>query len=287
MDNPSMILGGIAAVIVIAFVIYYVYNNEAKKKHRKKPHPSPGPAGEGVGSAMANAKAHGYDRYSSACGKGGWNNCYGYGTCDPQTGFETVESCGMMPVPKDCYFGDQDARYENLGSYVKSKYYTSGCISEGCNNDLASRSRCKKVDKPPYAERYGLSSADMMFPGPSEGCGDYCNMDVSRYDPCNIGMLACDPCKVSDDCHPFDDTVIDEPRDLAYLDGIRADGLTFVTTNFNQTTDLRGDIPVGIPQCALHADPNQCEACCYAPAGASLSTHGAFLSTVPYRGYVY
>ena len=284
MADNTMILGGLAVVIVIAFLIY-VYMKE-NKKHGKK-HGKKSSLPEGVGSAMANAKAHGYDRYSSACGKGGQNNCYGYGTCDPQTGFETTETCGMLPVPKDCYFGDQDARYENLGSYVKSKYYTSGCISEGCSNDLASRSKCNKVDKPPYAERYGLSSADMMFPGPSEGCGDYCNMDVSRYDPCNIGMLACDPCKVSDDCHPFDDTVIDEPRDLAYLDGIRADGLTFVTTNFNQTTDLRGDIPVGIPQCAIHADPNQCDSCCYAPAGASLSTHGAFLETKPYRGYVY
>ena len=112
-----------------------------------------------------------------------------------------------------------------------------------------------------------------MFPGPCAAKGGYtgCNFDVSRYDPCNSGMVGCDPCSINQDCHPFDDTVIDEPRDLAYLDSLRGDH-TFVTTNFNQTRDLRGDIAFDVSGL---------------PAGASMTTHGQFALLKAWRGYVY
>jgi hypothetical protein len=45
-----------------------------------------------------------------------------------------------------------------------------------------------------------------------------------------------------------------------------------LTTNFNQTRDLRGDIPVTIRE---------------TPTGASEPTHGAYAMVVPYRGGVY
>jgi len=207
--------------------------------------------------------AHGYYRYPQACG---------FETCDPMTGFSTYES-SYIPQPKDCYFGQKDSRYSNLGSYVKSAYYTSGCISEDCDNSLASRSRCRKVPKPPLDIGYGLSSGDLMFPGPCAAQGGYsgCNFDVSRYDPCNSGMVGCDPCSINQDCHPFDDTVIDEPRDLAYLDSQRGD-YTFITTNFNQTRDLRGDLPISMMGLA---------------PGSSLTTHGPCAQLKPFRGYVY
>lgn len=206
---------------------------------------------------------HGYYRYPLACGTQ---------TCDPMTGFSTYES-EYIPKPKDCYFGYSDPRHSYLGSYVKSAYYTSGCIGEDCSNSLASRSKCKKIPKPPCNIGYGLSSGDLMFPGPCEVKGGYsgCNFDVARYDPCSTGMVGCDPCSINQDCHPFDDTVIDEPRDLAYLDSQRGD-YTFVTTNFNQTRDLRGDLPVTASGL---------------PPGASMTTHGIYALLKPWRGYVY
>jgi hypothetical protein len=205
---------------------------------------------------------HGYYRYPMACGDV---------QCDPRTGFETVES-QLVPRPRNCFFGSTDSRYQMLGSYVPSAYYTSGCISEDCSNSLATRSRCNKIVKPPNNIGYGLSSADMMFPGPfsSQGC---CNdFNLSYYNPCASGMVSGrDPCGIKDDCHPFDDTVIDEPRDIAYLDSLRGDQ-TFITTNFNQSTDLRGDLPVGL-DCT--------------PVGASQTTHGAYAMLKQWRGYVY
>jgi len=272
--NAVYLVGVGALVALIVFIIWYNMAGPGSKGGNAK-------SMRKMGSAAAAAPS---SSSSNGCGSG---------SCDPQTGFSNVPGYGnLVPSPQLCYFGDKDSRYENLGSYVPAAKYTSGCISEGCSNDLSARSLCNKIDKPGSAngfcaEAYGLSSADMMFAGPSEGCSQYCNMDLSRYDPCNIGMVTCDPCKINDSCQPFDDTVIDEPRDLAYLDGIRADGLTFLTTNFNQSTDLRGDLPVGLPQCAVHNDPSQCSDCCIAPAGASLSTHGVFLETVPLRTYTY
>jgi hypothetical protein len=183
-----------------------------------------------------------------------------------------------MPKPRGCYFGNSDPRHEMLGSYVPSSVYSSGCISANSDcgngsNSMANRSRCNKIAKPKQINAYGLSSADMMFPGPKEGACN--NFNVSYYNPCNSGMIAGrDPCGIRDDCHPFDDTVIDEPRDIAYLDALRGDE-TFITTNFNQSKDLRGDLPVGIaPGCVL-------------PPGASQSTHGAFAMLKPWRGWVY
>lgn len=209
-----------------------------------------------------NNQQHGYYRHELACGDL---------MCNPCTGFSHAPA-SFVPKPKDCYAGRSDPRYMNLGSYVRSSVYTQGCISEDCNNSYASRSRCKPISHPTgYPGSYGMSSGDLMFPGPKEACGQYCNFDVSRYDPCSTGMIACDPCLIKQDCHPFDDTVIDEPRDLAYLDQQRGDS-SYITTRFNQTRDLRGDIAIDV---------------CGVPAGASLTTHGPFTETVPYRPYVY
>ena len=206
---------------------------------------------------------HGMYRYSQACGDQ---------RCDWRTGF-SHDSAEYMVPPEDCYEGAANPRHSHLGSYVRSAVYTQGCIGEDCNNSYASRSRCKPLPNPYHNPgHYGLSSGDLMFPGPQEGCGDHCNFDVSRYDPCGSGMIACDPCQIKDDCHPFDDTVIDEPRDLAYLDGLRGDP-TFITTRFNITRDPRGDIPVVVDDI---------------PEGASVTTHGQFWSCGnPWRGYVY
>lgn len=191
--------------------------------------------------------------------------------CDATTGFSTYSNAAI-PRPKDCYFGQADPRHRHLGSYVKSKYYTSGCIDEDCpQRSLASRSKCRKVPKPPKNIGFGLSSADMMFPGPCAAQDGTCNFDVSRYDPCSSGVIGCDPCSINQDCHPFDDTIIDEPRDLAYLDSQRGD-YTFITTNFNQTRDLRGDLGT--------------DAGCV-PTGASMTTHGPYARLTPWRGYVY
>jgi len=216
----------------------------------------------------------------------GVSTCTGNCIVDPTTGFQTFRDGTMGPLPKSCYEGSVDADYTHLGSYVKPRYMINGCITESCGNNLSSASRCKKVGKPGYATANGLSSGDTMFPGPDEACGTYCDMDYSRYDPCSIGQVACDPCKIKQDCSVFADTVIDEPRDLAFLEGLRGDA-TFLTTNFNQSRDLRGDLPVGIPQCALHCNPGDCDACCFAPSGASMTTHGAFLATRPTRTFVY
>jgi hypothetical protein len=51
------------------------------------------------------------------------------------------------------------------------------------------------------------------------------------------------------------------------LDGVQGGPVTYLTTNYNQTRDLRGDIPVPVTQ---------------APAGASMPTHGAFAEVYPY-----
>jgi hypothetical protein len=176
----------------------------------------------------------------------------------------------FMPKPRGCYFGSEDPRHEMLGSYVPSAIYTSGCISEDCNNSLSSRSRCNKIAKSNHINAYGLSSGDMMFPGPQEAACN--NFNVSYYNPCMGGIVAGkDPCGIRDDCHPFDDTVIDEPRDIAYLDALRGD-YTFITTNFNQSKDLRGDLPVALAP---------------TPTGASVTTHGAYAMLKPFRGWVY
>jgi len=260
----------VIALALVAWGGYYVYEQNDKKKHHHKKMKEAGASGGG----------------GSSGGSGGVSNCTGNCIVDPTTGFQTYEDGTMSPTPKSCYEGHKDADYTHLGSYVKPRYMVQGCVSESCGNDLSSASRCKKLSKPSYAEANGLSSGDLMFPGPDEACGSYCDMDYSRYDPCSIGQVACDPCKIKQDCSVFADTVIDEPRDLAYLEGLRGDA-TFLTTNFNQTRDLRGDLPVGIPQCAQHCNPGDCSSCCYAPPGGSLTTHGAFLSTVPVRTYVY
>lgn len=184
----------------------------------------------------------------------------------------------MIPKPKSSYFGPPNTLFENLGSYVKSGYYTSSCIPNSCNNtlsagsscgsSLSSYSRCKKVGYPPMVTGYGLSSSDMMFPVNRANC----DFNYSKYNPCMSGVVGCDPCKINQDCHPFDDTVIDEPRDLAYIDYQRG-YRSFITTNFNQTRDLRGDIPVGVAAGA--------------PIGASQTTHGPYATLHSYRGYVY
>lgn len=188
--------------------------------------------------------------------------------CDPLSGY-SMQGNQFTPSPRSCYFGPSDSNFTNLGSYVRSKQYSSGCIGEDCANSLASRSQCKKLPRPTCDTAYGLSSDDLMFSG--SGSAPSCNFDVSRYDPCSGGSVGCDPCSIKQDCAPFDDTVIDEPRDLAYLDSMRGD-YTFITTNFNQTFDPRGDLPVCING---------------VPPGAQMTTHGPFAQTKAYRGYVY
>jgi hypothetical protein len=66
---------------------------------------------------------------------------------------------------------------------------------------------------------------------------------------------------------PFAGVVIPEARPAGYLDGVMGTQ-EFLTTNFNQSRDLRGDIPVTIRE---------------TPTGASMATHGGFAMVVPYR----
>lgn len=289
--RPLTIIASVAMVAALVAVAYYVYQSWSKSKKSSsgggKANPrlmSEASRASGTSGAYgANGGATG--GFSTTTGNCGSSGC----VVDPQTGFQTFAKGSMGPTPKSCYEGSQDADYTHLGSYVKPRYMVQGCISESCGNSLSSASRCNKQSKPQFAEANGLSSGDLMFPGPDEACGKYCNMDYSRYDPCSVGMVACDPCKTEQNCVPFADTVIDEPRDLAYLEGLRGDA-TFLTTNFLQTRDPRGDIPVGIPQCALQGDGSGGggdDACCAAPTGGSMTTHGAFLSTKPVRQFVF
>lgn len=194
---------------------------------------------------------------------------------DPVTGFSHVPT-SFVQRPVDSYEGTVDPRHRHLGSYVKSAQYTQGCIAEDMNNSLASRSHLRKVNKGYLAAQplsSGLSSADIMFPSAYDShptANRSFNQAVyNRYDG---GVVTGDPYQIRDDIHPFDSVVIDEPRDLAYLDNLRGD-YTFVTRNFNQSRDLRGDIAVKVD-----AMP---------PPGASLSTHGPYATLKPYRPYVY
>lgn len=73
-------------------------------------------------------------------------------------------------------------------------------------------------------------------------------------------------------CQPFDDIIIEEPRDDVYGDCFKGDA-TFVTRNFNQTRDPRGDIAVVL--------------CSAPPVGASQSTQGPWALGKAYRKFVY
>jgi len=284
--RPLAIVGAVALAAVLAVAAYYAYKAYADDKKKKKPHRN-GKNGGGGGASPKLMETPPTQGGASGMAPSQVSSCTGNCVVDPQTGFQTFAKGSMAPQPKSCYEGSKDADYQHLGSYVKPRYMVQGCISESCGNSLSSASRCRKVAKPSYAEANGLSSGDLMFPGPDEACGKYCDMDYSRYDPCSIGAVACDPCKVDQTCSPFSDTVIDEPRDLAYLEGLRGDA-TFLTTNFLQSRDLRGDIPVGIPQCALHCNPGECgPSCCVAPTGGSMTTHGPYLATRPVRQFVF
>lgn len=106
-----------------------------------------------------------------------------------------------------------------------------------CGSSLSiARPHLNKQYVPPGSIQYGLSSADMMFPVGNVG------FLPSGYGPYGGNGIACNPCR--NPCSPFDDTIIDEP-DFAYRDALMGN-YSFVTTNFNQTRDLRGDLPVGL-----------------------------------------
>lgn len=197
------------------------------------------------------------------------STCSGYDACGaPYTGFKTY-GAEQVPDPPNCYSGPYHSRYEHLGNYVPSAVYTSQCLSEDCNVGLSARSQCKKIARPASDYGYGKSSTELMYPGPGEpqSCAPY-----SVYNACSgMAIGTGDVCTSTEYCNAFEDTIIDEPRDLAWVDNLRGD-YTFVTSNFNQSIDPRGDIAVG-PGCP--------------PPGASLSTHGVYHVGKPWRGYVY
>lgn len=66
---------------------------------------------------------------------------------------------------------------------------------------------------------------------------------------------------------PFAGISIPEPRPVGYLEGVGG-GQEVLTTNFNQTRDLRGDIPVTIHE---------------TPTSASKPTHSTYTMVMPYH----
>ena len=190
--------------------------------------------------------------------------------------FQCGNGVSPVPCPMNRYTGSlKNKRYTHLGSYVPAARYTQlGCNGYGGQAFLDGRinkqqypksyaaySKRNKIQHPNVDASFGLSSSDLMFPGP---------MDATNH--MFRGQVTCNPCRIDQTCHPFNDTVIDEPRDLAYINALRGDS-TFITTNFNQSKDLRGSIAV----------PTYGGT----PIGAKVATHGAFGATKRYRPYVY
>lgn len=161
----------------------------------------------------------------------------------------------------------QQNNLQFIGAYVPADSYARGGASAaGCSgsapslsayaaNNAAKVAAFGQVDLLP-GNASGLSSRSLETLGGAIPYGSMVNADAAA--------------KARAD--PFAGVVIPKTRDVAMLDNVQGAPVTYLTTNFNQTYDLRGDIPVPVTQ---------------APPGASIPTHGAFAEVYPYRGYVY
>lgn len=74
----------------------------------------------------------------------------------------------------------------------------------------------------------------------------------------------------------FEDVLIDPPRDLLWQDNL-SESATFLTNNFNQSHDLRGDIEIGALNLGGEVGPF---------GGINQSTHGPYERMKPLRQYV-
>ena len=160
-------------------------------------------------------------------------------------------------------------RYNHLGSYVPQQFFSNtgpgssaSIYADSEIRSLAARSDANKLPAPLYYS--GMSSKDFQFPSISSGSVPSWMQPKTAHGGFRVGSN-------SQEIYPFEDTIIDAPRDLAYVDSLRGDH-TFITTKFNQSKDLRGDIPIDVT---------------HIPNGASVSTHGPFATLTPWRGYVY
>lgn len=150
-------------------------------------------------------------------------------------------------------------------------------------------SRAAKAKPAPKANG-GCGSCNSKYVHPMDNAALSCNRSGYDYAGTSCGYkghikssvgMDCADNTDYDDCHPFDDILITEPRSNIYGDCFRGYH-TFVTTNFNQTRDLRGDIPVG----ACSSGPCGESSCGAGPQGASVSSHYN-VALKPYRGFVY
>jgi hypothetical protein len=190
---------------------------------------------------------------------------------DPQTGFSHVASTFVGPQ-HNSRFGVVDSRHENLGSYVPAAVYTSGCLPGAYTNDYATRSMAKKLPNPLFrtGEVRGLSSRDVHAAGTP--WSDPYQFGLSKGDPFLTGVLTVNPYLINEDHFPFDDTVIDAPRDVAYTDQLWGGTTVITQKSKNATRDIRGDIAPDVSGGV--------------PIGAGMATIGAFNVFHPYRPYV-
>jgi hypothetical protein len=162
---------------------------------------------------------------------------------------------------------------EFIGSYVTADTYARGPPNE--NPKFVASSCADNVSLSAYASDgaktgvFPYGNVDLL-PGAHSGLSSR-SLDIMGgkipYGPQAQAFNA----KARSD--PFAGVVIPRVPDAVSLQGVLDSGYqSYLTTNWNQTRDLRGDIPVPVTT---------------VPTGASVSVHGAFAEVYPYRGYVY
>ncbi|QPB44248.1 hypothetical protein [Medusavirus stheno T3] len=170
------------------------------------------------------------------------------------------QQAGLFVDPSISCQGDFNQAF--TGSYVPAERY-----ARGWEADSYVGTACQRKTLTDYSE---AGRADMMpgASGMSARSLDALGGRVPYGGPFQFAGAGAAPIDRRD---PFAGVVIPEARPTGYLDGVMGTQ-EFLTTNYNQSRDLRGDIPVTIRE---------------TPTGASMSTQGGHSMVVAYRGNVY